>query len=183
MKNIITMLIVLAFAAINSGCGTIYGAAVDERNVKTIAADTAIKTKILKRLIDDETVKALDISVSSYNGHVYLIGEYDQAAQKAKAIKIARAVEGVRGVTDYFLKKEKNGPCGTKENITITGKVKAKLIGDKTIWSTNIDVRTMQCTVVLWGLVSNSTEISKAIAHARSVEGVKAVKSYLKAAK
>lgn len=183
MKRIIALMIILAFAAANSGCGTIYGAAVDERNVKTIAADTAIKAKIVKRLVDDEIVKALDISVSSYYGQAYLIGEYAHASQKDQAIKLAKGVEGVKGVTHYLLKKEKDGACGTKENLSLTAKVKGKLIKDKNIWSTNIDVKTMQCTVVLWGLVGTSSEVSKAIAHAKSVEGVKKVKTFLKSTK
>ncbi len=182
MKNIITTIIILALAAISSGCGTIYDAAVDERNVKTIASDTTIKAKIVKQLIDDEIVKALDISVSSYYAHAYLIGEYAHEAQKDQAIKITKAVEGVKGVTHYLLKKDKDGTCGTKENISLTAKVKAKLIGDKSIWSTNIDVKTMQCTVVLWGLVGSRTEVNKAIAHAKSIEGVKRVKSYMNVA-
>ncbi len=50
-------------------CGTIYGAAVDERNVRTIASDQAIKAKILKNFADDEPVGVFDFAVSSYEGH------------------------------------------------------------------------------------------------------------------
>jgi hyperosmotically inducible protein len=184
MKRIITLMLILAFIAVNSGCGTIiYQAVVDERNVKTIVADTAIKAKIVKRFVDDEIIKALDISVSSYNGEAFLIGEYAHEIQKDRAIKLAKEVEGVNRVTHYFLKKVEDGPCGFKENLALTGKVKAKLVGDKNIWSTNIDVKTMQCTVVLWGLVGSNTEVKKAIAHAKSVKGVKRVKSFLKVGK
>lgn len=119
MKNFLILSVLIAFATLNSGCGTIYGAAVDERNVKTIAQDTAIKTKILKQLIEDKTVKALDISASSYNGQAYLIGEYSNEIQKEKAIKIAKSVDGVKGVTHYLIKKQTNSSCGTKENLTL----------------------------------------------------------------
>lgn len=165
-----------------TGCGTIYQAAVDERSVGTIVDDTKIKTKILKNFADDEQVKILDFAVSCYEGHAYLIGEYETTAQKRRATQLARNTEGVKDVTTYFLQKQTNPPCTAKENLGITAKVKAKLIGDKGIWSTNIDVKTMQCMVVLWGLVGSQEEISKAIAHAKSVEGVKSVKSILKAA-
>jgi hyperosmotically inducible protein len=60
------------------------------------------------------------------------------------------------------------------------GKVKAKLIGDKDIWSTNIDVKSVQCNIVLYGLVASKNKIKKAIGHAKSVEGVRSVKSFLK---
>jgi len=166
-----------------SGCATIYTTVVDERNVKTIASDTNIKGKILARFIDDNTVKALDISASCYEGRVYLIGEYETIKQKERAIEIAKNTEGVKTVTTYLLPKKKDSPCGIKENLKITAKVKAKLVRDKNIWSTNIDIKTMQCIVVLWGLVGSQEEIQKSIVYAKSIEGVKSVKSLLRTTK
>jgi hyperosmotically inducible protein len=181
-KYLLTLMFFILCVAV-SGCGTIYKAAVDERSIGTIASDTKIKTVILKRFIDDETIKTLDISVASYNGNVYLVGEYETLLQKNKAAEISRSVEGVKDVTTYMLLKDKDGPCGTKVNLELTAKTKAKLIKDKSIWSTNIDVKTVQCNVVLVGLVGSKEEMMKAAAHAKSVEGAKSVKSFLKAIK
>ncbi len=183
MKRLICLLIVLAFIPLFQSCGTIYGAAVDERNVSTIASDHKIKAAVLKKFSDDELVGVLDFSVSSYKGHVYLIGEYETAAQKSRAIALAKSVSGVTAFTSYLLSEKKNSPCGPGRNLELTAKVKAKLIGDKEIWSTNIDVKTMQCITVLWGLVGSQAEIDKSVAHARSVEGVTQVKSLLKSVK
>ena len=166
-----------------TGCTTIYKTVVDERNVKTIARDTKIKGKILAKFIDDKTIKALDISVACYEGRVYLIGEYETIEQRELSIEIARNTEGVKNISTYLLPKKKDPPCSTKENIKITAKVKVKLVGDKNIWSTNIDIKTIQCIVVLWGLVGSNEEIRKSIAHGRSVEGVKSVKSFLRTSK
>jgi hyperosmotically inducible protein len=166
-----------------TGCTTVYKTVMDERDVKTIASDTKIKGKIVAEFIDDKTVKSLDITASCYEGRVYLIGEYDTINQKERAIEIAKNTEGVKSVTTYLLPKKKDSPCDTKENLSITAKVKAKLVGDKDIWSTNIDVKTIQCIVVIWGLVGSNEEIQKSIAHAKNVEGISGVKSYLKALK
>jgi len=182
MKKIISIPFFIFLLAVN-GCGTIYSAAVDERNVSTIANDTAIKAEIVKKFYDDEKIKSLDISTGCYRGHVYLVGEYDTADQKKRAIKIARSVEGVKHVTTYLLPKKKDDSCGIDENLEIVGKVKAKLVGDKDIWSTNIDIHSIQCQVVLYGLVGSKQEINKAIEHAKSVEGVRGVKSFLKSTK
>jgi hyperosmotically inducible protein len=151
-----------------TGCGTIYSTAVDERDVSTIANDTTIKGAIVKKFYDDEKIKSLDISTGCYRGHVYLVGEYDTADQKNRAIKIP---------------KKKNDSCGIDENLEIAGKVKAKLVGDKDIWSTNIDIKSIQCQVVLYGLVGSKKEINKVIEHAKSVEGVRGVKSFLTSTK
>ncbi len=183
MKKLFTLILFLAMVPMINSCGTIYGAAVDERNVSTIASDHKIKANILKRFADDEVVGVLDFSVSSYMGHVYLIGEYENQTQKDRAIKLARSEKGVTDLTTYLLPDNPKSACGTAQNVELTAKVKAKLIGDKNIWSTNVDVKTIQCITILWGIVGSETEIDKAISHARSVEGVSKVKSYLKTAK
>ncbi len=180
MKKVISFIPIFILLLIVSGCGTIYSAVVDERNVSTIAGDTKIKGSIVKKFYDDEHIKSLDISTGCYRGHVYLVGEYDKEIQKERAIKIAQSVEGVKNVTIYLLPKKKGDLCGTDENLGITAKVKLKLVKDKDIWSTNIDIKSVQCNVVLYGLVGSKKEIEKAIAHAKSVEGVRSVKSFLK---
>jgi hyperosmotically inducible protein len=78
-----------------SGCA-IYNAAVDERDVGTITDDTGIKTKIFKQFVADEVVAAMDITTTSYQGHVHLIGEYNDSKQKLRAIEIAKSIEGVK---------------------------------------------------------------------------------------
>jgi hyperosmotically inducible periplasmic protein len=181
MKKIIVIPFFIFLLAV-AGCGTIYSTAMDERNMSTIASDTTIKGAIVKKFYDDDKIKSLDISTGCYDGHVYLVGEYDTADQKNRAIKIAKGVDGVKNVTTYLLPKKKGDPCGTDENLEIVGKVKAKLVGDKGIWSTNIDIKSIQCQVVLYGLVGSKEEINKAILHAKSVEGIRGVKSFLKSA-
>jgi len=191
MKNIIKIISFFILPLLTYGCGTIfstagdqiYATAVDQRDVKTILNDTTIKLTIVNKFYDDDyinSLNSLDLSIECYRGHVYLIGEYDKPVQNTRAIKIAKSIKGVKSVTTYLLPKKKNDLCGTDENLVIMGKVKAKLIGDKDIWSTNIDVKSVQCNVVLYGLVESENKIKKAIEHAKSVEGVRNVKSFLK---
>ncbi len=163
-----------------AGCTTIYGVAVEERKAGTIASDTKITTTIQTKFVEDNDVKALDISAYCYNGNVYLVGEYDRSPQKERAIAIAQGVEGVKSVSTYILQKKKIATCGAGDNLAIRGKVDTKLVADKDIWSTNIDVKVVQCNVVLLGIVKTGREITKVIAHAKSVEGVRSVKSFLK---
>ena len=179
MKKTLPLILVLFLTPLISNCATIYGTAMDERNVGTIASDHKIKSGILSKYADDEHVGVLDFSVSSYEGHVYLIGEYETGTQKNKAIQIAKSQEGVADVTTYLLRKNPKSLCSTAKNLELTASVKAKLVGDKDISSTNIDVKTIQCITVLWGLVGSKTEINKAIAHAKSVDGVAKVNHQL----
>ena len=171
-------LVVMGFLL--SGCGTIYKAAKDERNVGTQIKDEQITMAIRKKFVNDELVKYFDISTYCYKGDVYLVGEYKKMNQKQRAVALAKEVEGVRSVTPHFLPEKKGDLCGTTDNVLIATKVKTKLIGDKEIESTNIEVKTLQCHVILLGLVDETREINKAIKHAKSVEGVRSVTSYLK---
>jgi osmotically-inducible protein OsmY len=69
---------------------------------------------------------------------------------------------------------------GTGEYIDdalITTKVKAALAADPNVKATEVNVETFKGTVQLSGFVSSQEAIQKAIAIARGVEGVRAVKN------
>jgi hyperosmotically inducible protein len=156
--------------------------AVDERKVGAMASDEQIKLTIQEKLLQDDVLKVFDISPFCYNGHVYLVGEYGTEKQRERALEIANLVQGVKSVTHHLLRKKKEDTCGMTDNLEINGKIQAELIGDKDIWSTNINVKVVQCNVVLLGIVGSQGEIAKAIAHAKSITGVRSVTSYLKSA-
>ena len=152
----------------------------DERNIRTQAHDEKIEMAIRKMIAESDQVKFFDISTFCFNGNVYLVGEYDVSSQKNAAVKLAKNVEGVKSVTEYLLKKREGDLCGTADNLELVAKVKSKLIKDMDIRSTNIKIKSVQCNIVLLGLVGSRDEIDKAIHYAKSVAGVRSVKSFLK---
>jgi hyperosmotically inducible periplasmic protein len=193
IKYILKIITFILLPLLSYGCSSvlstmaeqIYLTVVDCRDVKTILDDTKIKLTIINKFHDDEYIHALnslDLSIECYKGDVYLVGEYDKPVQKKRAIQIAKSIKGVKKVTSYLLPKKKNDICGIDENLAIMGNVKAKLIGDKNLRSRNIDVKSVQCNVVLYGIVASNDRIAKAIKHAKSVKGVRHVKSFLKSA-
>jgi hyperosmotically inducible protein len=172
--------IILILGILMTGCTTVYKSAVDERSVGQQYDDEKITMDIRKKISDDPKIKYFDISTYCYNGHVYLVGEYDTVDQKNQAVKLAREVEGVKSVTDYFLPKKKDDTCGTTANLKLLAKVKVELIGDKNISSTQIEVKALQCNIILLGLVGSDDEIKNAISLAKAVEGVRSVKSFVR---
>ena len=180
---IVLMLTLLTLCGCTSVYQATYGVAVDERNVSTIASDKKITLSIQEKFLQDDAIKVLDISPFCYNGHVYLVGEYGTEKERGRALEIANQTPGVNSVTPYLLRKKEKDSCGTTDNLGISAKVSAKLIADKDVWSTNVDLKVVQCNVVLLGIVGSKKEIDKAIADARSVTGVRGVTSYLKATK
>ncbi|ACS80163.1 BON domain-containing protein [Maridesulfovibrio salexigens] len=173
-------LLILIATIFSAGCSTAYKAALDERSLSQQTSDAKISAAIMKAYLDDDDVSVMGIEPYTFIGHVYLVGEYENYAQRSKAIAIAKNVEGVTGTTTYLLPKKEDPTCDTTENLSILAAVKSALIGDGDIWSTNIEVKVVQCQVVLLGLVKTQAEINKSIAHAKAVEGVRKVKSYLR---
>ena len=182
MKKSIALILVLILMSI-SGCSTIYQVAVDERKSTDIVSDKRITTAIRTYILEDKEMKGFHVSIYSYNENVFLVGEYENAADEEKAGKIARQVEGVKSVKTHLLVHQKPDDCAARDNLAINGKIAAQLIADTEIWSTNIDIKVIQCHVVLLGIVKSGAEITKAVDHAKSIKGVKSVTSYLTATK
>ncbi len=179
LKAIALFLSVMIMAGCNMS-GTIYQLAADERDVDAIVIDKKIATVIQKSFVEDPEINALDISVYCYNGDVYLVGECERDMQKDRAVRIAKDAEGVKSVEARIFTKIKDDSCGLKENLIIKGKLNTLLIADMDVWSTTVDVKVVQCKIVLLGIVESKEEIDRAVAHARGVEGNRGVISYLK---
>lgn len=161
------------------GC-TVYKVAVDPRTTAQVARDERITLEIESEFLADETVEYLDFSSSSYLGHVYITGEYEAQSQVDRAVQIARGVDGVRAVTTYLLPERDVADCSTAKSVRIKQELATKLFTDSEIYGSNVDIRVVQCVIVLTGLVDTQAEIDKAVATARSIEGNRGVKSYLR---
>jgi hyperosmotically inducible protein len=173
----------LVLGIVFSGCGTAYKVAVDKRSLGIQAKDEEITMKIRSKLGEDEALKSLPFSTYCYEGNVYLVGECENPKQKSRAVKLAKEVEGVKSVKVHFLPKKKGDTCGTSDNLKLVAQISTELIKDEEISSTTIEVKAVQCNIVLLGLVGSKKEIDKAIAHAKGVQGVRSVTSYLKVVK
>jgi hyperosmotically inducible protein len=153
----------------------------EQRTAAAIAADKNIVLNLADKFAQASEIDLLDISPYCYNGRVYLIGEYETSAEWTRAIEITAHEAGVKSITTYILMKSDTPACGLLDNLILFVNVRAKLIMDEEIRSTNIDIKAVQCHAVLLGIVASSEEIDRAITHARSVEGVVRVQSFLEA--
>jgi hyperosmotically inducible protein len=102
---------VLIFSGCCTATSEIYGLAQEERSNTAVYTDEQIKLTIYKRFQESD-INVLDYAPYCYNGHVYLVGEYETAGRKEQAIKIAHSVPGVKEVTTYLLHKRKLMPAG-----------------------------------------------------------------------
>lgn len=183
MRRIIVLAIFLALTQALAGCGTIYKAAVDERDLGTYVDDSRIESSVRARFINDEVVLLRDVSVNSYLGIVYIVGEFDGDRQKMRAVKLAREVDGVRKVTVVPFEKREDPTCGTADDLTLYAKIKASLVQDTDLFSTQVDVKTVQCNAVVLGLVGSRRDAERVLAHVNETEGVRSVQNLMRIAK
>ena len=60
--------------------------------------DSWITTQVKTAILNEPSLKVLQINVETYKGVVQLSGFVDNAASQAKAVEIARSVKGVTSV-------------------------------------------------------------------------------------
>lgn len=95
MKNSLARLALamsLGFGFVVAGCAT------HDTSIGTKIDDTAITAKVKAAMLKDETVSGQKVSVETVSGVVQLTGFVDSAAMAARAVSIARGVDGVRSV-------------------------------------------------------------------------------------
>lgn len=160
--------------------------------------DAVITTKVKAKLLKDKETRADNIEIETVNGVVNLTGTARSKAKAARAATLARQVKGVKSVknnvqmvasdtaakTDTSSDKSRSADSRRSDqplkDTTITTKVKAKFVEDKTVSATDIHVTTINGVVNLTGTAKSQDESSKAAEIARGVDGVKSVSNKIK---
>ena len=70
----------------------------ERRKIAEYAEDGEVTAKVKVMLFKDPEIKALDVSVQTYNGRVLLSGFMDNARQIHRAVELASTVRGVASV-------------------------------------------------------------------------------------
>lgn len=171
MPLILSAILLLALAL--AGCDIPYRMITEERPVSVIVDDTKIAARIKKAFFDSAR-EALNLTVFCHQGVVVLAGVADSRTGE-RAVALARGIEGVRRVETYFVP----GQPAPFNDMGISAKIKAKIIGDMELRISQVDMEVLAGHVVLAGVVDRQEKIDRIIQHARSVEGVAAVKSFI----
>lgn len=146
-----------------------------------VAADAEITAAVQSKITNEAALSGTDITVSTANGVVSLSGSVESNAQASTAIELAQSTAGVTDVniTTLAVKGVSDQPLA---DTLITAKIKGmfiqqKLFGDVDISAMAINVETNNGVVTLSGKADNQTQVDNAITIAKSVTGVKSVKS------
>lgn len=171
------------------------------RDTGTVVNDAWITTQVYARFFMDPDIKGRNIKVETMAGVVTLTGTVHSGAERNQAVAKARGVEGVKQVADKLslAPAEKPVPESRDKNTRsvseaeqmkahaksaadrvgkevsdtwITTKVQAMYFLDRDVKGMAIDVTTKGGIVTLTGTVPTEATRHKAVADARSIEGV-----------
>jgi len=85
----------ILFATISAlGCAT----QSEPQSPGAYLGDSWITTKVKSAILNEPSLKVMQINVETYKGAVQLSGFVDSPESQAKAVEVARAVEGVTSV-------------------------------------------------------------------------------------
>jgi hyperosmotically inducible periplasmic protein len=169
---------------------------------KTAIADSWITTQVYAKFFVDRDIKARNLTVHTDRGIVTLSGGVESGTEHDRAISAAKSVDGVRQVVDKLSlaphgKAPGRAGSGTAARETdsirehaktvanrvenelsdtlLTTKVQAMFYLDREVKAANIDVTTRGGVVTLTGTVANEVVRKKAVADAKSTDGVRQV--------
>lgn len=178
-NKLLLLTITLVSALSIAGCGKAEDKGPKPEAKTTVGTeidDGAITTKVKSALLADADVKSFDIKVETRKGEVQLSGFVDNQTQVDRAIAVAKGVEGVKKVDNKMSIKVVEATVGEKiDDGVVTTKVKAALLSDSSINSSDIGAVTRDGVVQLSGFVDNQMQIDRATEVTRGVEGVKNV--------
>jgi hyperosmotically inducible protein len=177
LAQLLALLLALSPAGcVTLGAATLWGAITDERSVLEQAADARITTRIRLAILRDDLAALDAVSVFSHRGRVVLVGAAPTGSTlPRRLVAVARRVEGVRRVDTYFVATRPS----RYRDLVMGLEARSNIIGDLQLRSAQVDVAVVGGHVVLTGLVDTPDKITRAVGHARAVDGVVAVTSLI----
>ncbi len=180
MKNKKIYFLILLIIFLNSCSGTgsrgLFGTgvsvAIDPRSLGTQIDDSIMEKNLITRLTMQEKKYFLSIKTKVLDGRIFITGKVDKPEEKLKITKIAWETSGVRSVRNDIKIKEKFNLKQSAKDALITSQLRAALIVNKTIKSTNYQIDTYKNNIYIYGIARSRDELEIVVDEANSIETV-----------
>ena len=182
MKNniiILTFLTFITFGCVGTSSQGIFGTgvsvALDPRSIGTQIDDNIMQKSLAGRLVVEDKNYLLSINTKVLDGRIFITGKVDDPEEKLKITKMAWETKGVRSVkNDIIIKEEFNFQQSAKD-LLITSQLRAALIINKAIKSTNYNIDTYKKKIYIYGIAQTKEEQKEVIKEAKEILDVEAV--------
>lgn len=153
-----------------------YGVATDARSLSTQASDTETEGSITAALLASPVQGTASLNVWCREGVVVLAGVVPPGSPAgAASVQIARSTPGVVRVETFFVPRRPS----EASDLEIEAAIKATFASDPNVLEERASVGVYDGHVVLVGVVKDPSRIDEYVADARSVSGVRSVRSYI----
>jgi len=174
-----TILTILTMTLITSSCAPVLIAggttvAYDERTLSTIYQDEGITHQALGLINENESFQDSNINVISINNIALLVGQVPNNITKELATKEVRSIPEVKKIYNQITIGKTTSALTRSNDTWITTKVKAAMLAENGVQSTQVKVLTENGVVYLLGIVTDE-EASLAANVTKNIKGVKKV--------
>tara|TARA_B100000963_G_scaffold336922_1_gene332423 strand:- start:21 stop:617 length:597 start_codon:yes stop_codon:yes gene_type:complete len=180
-KNFYIFLVLLVLLNSCSGSssrglfGTGVSIAIDPRSLGTQIDDSIMEKNLITRLTIEEKKYFLSIKTKVLDGRIFITGKVDNLEEKLKITKIAWETSGVRSVRNDIKVKEKFNFKQSAKDTIITSQLRAALIVNKNIKSSNYQIDTYKKNIYIYGIARNRDELEIVVDEANSILDVNKV--------
>tara|TARA_B100000886_G_scaffold54491_1_gene33429 strand:+ start:540 stop:1136 length:597 start_codon:yes stop_codon:yes gene_type:complete len=155
--------------------GTGVSVAIDPRSLGTQIDDSIMEKNLTTRLTMEEKKYFLSVKTKVLDGRIFITGKVDNPEEKLKITKIAWETSGVRSVRNDIKIKEKFNFKQSAKDTLITSQLRAALIMNKNIKSSNYQIDTYKKNIYIYGIARTRDELKIVVDEANSILDVNKV--------
>ena len=155
--------------------GTGVSVALDPRSIGTQIDDNIMQKSLSSRLLLKDKKYILSINLKVLDGRIFITGKVDYPEEKLIITKIAWESKGVRSVKNNIIIKEEFNFKQSAKDILITSQLRAAMIINKKIKSTNYNIDTYKKKIYIYGIAQDKDELKQVLEEAEAILDVKRV--------
>ncbi|MDG2285988.1 MAG: BON domain-containing protein [Alphaproteobacteria bacterium] len=158
---------------------TVATASQTDKGIEAAASDLRIRTEINHYLFQKDVDLFSSVALSVESGRVLLTGAVEKSDNRIEATRLAWKATGVREVINEIQVRDSASLKDRASDIVVNKRLQGTLLLDKEIKSINFSTDTVNGIVYLFGVARTQTELDRVINHARNIEYVSNVVSYV----
>jgi len=171
---------VAAGVAVSQGSGNESQESGIEDTAPDSAPDSQIRAEIDRLWREEGSALPSGINLQVQDGRVLLSGRVPEPEARVTAVRLAWQAEGVAEVINEIEIGDESSFADTTQDEWITTQLRAQLLADGTIASTNYSIETVNSEVYLLGVAQDQAELDRALNHARNIAYVRRVRNYMR---
>lgn len=185
-----TMALAMSAVLVGVGCtpiGAVAGAgatagtmSAQERGFKTSVKDTVILAKINQLWLQNDFSMFTNLTAKVVEGRVLLTGTVAKTDNRIAAVRLTWQVNGVNQVLNEIEVADTSDLLDVTRDVWVTTQLRFKLTVDGQIKAINYAIDTVNGTVYLMGIAQNVSELDRVKAHARNLQYVRRILSYVR---